>query len=177
MHMNITAQQPGGRHDTGRITMNRPHASRQAGFQLVEMMLVLAILGIVSLVAIPSYLSFLDKVDYVTAETDITDISVVIEQYYSGKGEYPLSLADIGKGNLRDPWENPYYYLRIAGGSGGNGNGNVRKDKSLSPVNSDYDLYSAGKDGQTKAPFPPKVSHDDIVRASNGRFIGYAADF
>ena len=178
MHMNITAQQPGVRHDTGRITMNRPHASRQAGFQLVEMMIVLAILGIVSFVAIPSYLSFLDKVDYVTAETDITDISVVIEQYYSGKGEYPGILADIGKGNLRDPWGNPYYYLRIAGGGGGGGGvGNLRKDKNLSPVNSDYDLYSAGKDGQTKTPFAPKVSHDDIVRASNGRFIGYAADF
>ena len=176
MHMNTAAQQPVDRHCTGRITVNRPRISLQYGFQLVELVIVLAILGIVSLVAVPSYLSFLDKVDYVTAETDITDITVVIEQYYSGKGEYPESLADIGKDSLRDPWGNAYYYLRIAGGSV-NGKGKLRKDKSLSPVNSDYDLYSAGKDGQTKPPFPPKVSHDDIVRASNGRFIGYAADF
>jgi general secretion pathway protein G len=176
MHMNIAAQQPGSRHDTGRINTNRPRASLQAGFQLVEMLIVIAILGIVSFVAVPSYISFLDKVDYVTAETDITDITAVIEQYYSGKGEYPESLADIGKDSLRDPWGNAYQYLRIAGGNV-NGRGKLRKDKSLSPVNSDYDLYSAGKDGQTKPPFPPKVSHDDIVRASNGRFIGYAADF
>lgn len=176
MRMNTAAQQPVDRHCTGRITAHRPRTSLQAGFQLVEMLIVLAVLAIVSFVAIPSYLSFLDRVDYVTAETDITDITVVIEQYYSGKNEYPNSLADIGRGNLQDPWGNAYRYLRIAGGDV-KGKGKLRKDKSLSPVNSDYDLYSAGKDGQTKAPFPPKVSHDDIVRASNGRFIGYAADF
>lgn len=176
MRMNTAAQQPVGRHYPVGITANRPRISLQAGFQLVEMMIVLAVLGIVSFVAIPSYLSFLDRVDYVTAETDITDITIVIEQYYSGKNEYPESLADIGKNGLRDPWGNAYRYLRIAGGDV-RGRGKLRKDRSLSPVNSDYDLYSAGKDGQTKPPFPPKVSHDDIVRASNGRFIGYAADF
>ena len=163
-------------HCTARITLSRPRASLQAGFQLIEIMIVLAILAIVSLVAIPSYSNYLDKVDYVTAETDITDITIAIEQFYSGNGGYPNSLADIGKDGLRDPWGNAYQYLRIDGGDV-EGNGKMRKDKSLSPVNSDYDLYSACKDGQTKLPFPPKVSHDDIVRASNGRFIGYAADF
>jgi len=176
MRMNTAKQQPVRPHCTGRITTNRPRTSLQAGFQLVEMLIVIAVLSIVSFVAIPSFLSFLDRVDYTIAETDITDITVVIEQYYSGKNEYPDSLADIGRGGLLDPWGNAYRYLRIDGGNV-RGRGSLRKDRSLSPVNSDYDLYSAGKDGQTRAPFPPPVSHDDIVRASNGRFIGYAADF
>ncbi|MBW2209330.1 MAG: prepilin-type N-terminal cleavage/methylation domain-containing protein [Deltaproteobacteria bacterium] len=96
MHMEIAAQQHGSRHDTGRITTSRPRASLQAGFQLVEMLIVIAILGIISFVAIPSYLSFLDKVDYVTAETDITDISVVIEQFYSGHRQRQLA-GSLGK--------------------------------------------------------------------------------
>jgi len=176
MHMEIAAQQHGSRHDTGRITTSRPRASLQAGFQLVEMLIVIAILGIISFVAIPSYLSFLDKVDYVTAETDITDISVVIEQFYSGHNDYPNSLADIGKDSLRDPWGNAYGYLKIYGAHP-SARGRMRKDKNLVPINSDYDLYSIGKDGQSRAPFAPKVSHDDIVRASDGKFIGYAVDF
>ena len=176
MHMNIATQQSGSRHDTGRINTNRPRASLQAGFQLVEMLIVIAILGIVSFVAIPSYLSFLDKVDYVTAETDITDISAVIEQFYSGHNDYPNSLSDIGKGSLRDPWGNAYGYLKIYGAPP-SARGRMRKDKNLVPINSDYDLYSIGKDGQSRAPFAPRVSHDDIVRASDGKFIGYAADF
>lgn len=176
MHMNTAAQQPGSRHCTGRITTNRPRASLQAGFQLVEMLIVIAVLGIVSFVAVPSYISFVDKVDYVTAETDITDIIVVIEQFYSGHNDYPNSLADIGKDSLRDPWGNAYGYLKISGAPP-SARGRMRKDRNLVPVNSDYDLYSIGKDGQSRAPFPPKVSHDDIVRASDGRFIGYAADF
>ena len=48
----------------------------------------------------------------------------------------------------------------------------MRTDKSLVPVNSDFDLYSMGKDGISKAPFTAKESRDDIVRARNGNFYG-----
>ncbi|MEJ2180091.1 MAG: hypothetical protein P8Y28_06530 [Gammaproteobacteria bacterium] len=55
--------------------------------------------------------------------------------------------------------------------------GSVRKDKNLTPVNSDYDLYSAGKDGLTRLPFTAQQSQDDIVRCNNGSFIGLALDY
>jgi len=110
MRMNTAKQQPVRPHCTGRITTNRPRTSLQAGFQLVEMLIVITVLSIVSFVAIPSFLSFLDRVDYTIAETDITDITVVIEQYYSGKNEYPESLADIGRDSFRDPWGNPWQW-------------------------------------------------------------------
>jgi general secretion pathway protein G len=45
------------------------------------------------------------------------------------------------------------------------------------PVNSDFDLYSMGPDGQSKPPFTAAASRDDIVRASNGGFIGPVSDF
>ncbi len=52
-----------------------------------------------------------------------------------------------------------------------------RKDRFLVPINSDYDLYSKGKDGESKAPLSPKVSHDDIIRANDGAFVGLASEF
>jgi general secretion pathway protein G len=146
----------------------------QAGFQLIEILIVTAIIGIIGVIAVPAYSSYIDRTNKAAAESDIAVIIQSIEQYYLENKAYPNSLDNIGLGAKLDPWDNTYYYTRINGASSG---GALRKDKNLVPVNSDFDLYSAGKDGQTKLPFTPKESHDDIVRASNGRFIGYAADF
>ena len=45
------------------------------------------------------------------------------------------------------------------------------------PVNSDYDLYSKGKDGKSQTPFTAKASQDDIVRANDGSFLGLVSDY
>ncbi len=45
------------------------------------------------------------------------------------------------------------------------------------PINSDFDLYSMGKDGRSVGPLTARHSRDDIVRASNGRFVGLAEDY
>ena len=160
----------------GRIAARQPRASLQAGFQLIELIIAVAIVAIIGIIAVPSYSNHIDKTNRAIAESDILILVQSIEQYFLENKGYPNSLDDIGHGSKLDPWDNTYYYLRISGANLG-GNGAMRKDKNLVPVNSDYDLYSAGKDGETTHPFPAQKSHDDIVRASNGRFIGYAADF
>ena len=45
------------------------------------------------------------------------------------------------------------------------------------PINQDYDLYSSGKDGQTRAPLVVPVSKDDIIRAGTGAYFGRAEDY
>jgi len=47
----------------------------------------------------------------------------------------------------------------------------------LVPLNSDYDLYSVGKDGASSPPIMAKPSQDDVIRASNGSYVGLAANF
>jgi general secretion pathway protein G len=84
-------------------------------------------------------------------------------------------LAEAGFAHFRDPYGNAYVYLRIQGG--GPGKGGVRKDRKLNPINSDFDLYSIGKDGETKTQLDNKDSLDDIVRANDGGFVGLAANF
>ena len=44
-------------------------------------------------------------------------------------------------------------------------------------LNTDFDLYSAGPDGETRAPLTAKVSKDDVLRALDGGFFGVAEDF
>ena len=88
-------------------------------------------------------------------------------------GSFPPDLNALGRGAIRDPWGNPYRYLNIATAIPGH----VRKDRFLVPLNSDYDLYSMGKDGESQPPITSAKSRDDILRASNGAFIGLASDF
>jgi len=45
------------------------------------------------------------------------------------------------------------------------------------PINSDFDLYSMGKDGRSVAPLTAKDSRDDIVRANDGGYVGLASEF
>jgi len=74
-------------------------------------------------------------------------------------------LADVGLGNKLDPWGHPYGYLNLGDKKG---HGHARKDHSLVPINTDFDLYSMGPDGLTAPPLTAKHSRDDIVRANNG---------
>ncbi|MEW6683930.1 MAG: hypothetical protein AB1451_13595 [Nitrospirota bacterium] len=55
--------------------------------------------------------------------------------------------------------------------------GQARKDQFLVPLNSTYDLYSMGPDGDSKPPLKAKMSQDDIIRANDGQYIGLAADY
>ncbi|HXZ25302.1 MAG TPA: prepilin-type N-terminal cleavage/methylation domain-containing protein [Nitrospiria bacterium] len=145
------------------------------GFTLVELMLTVAIVGTLVGIAIPLYLSYLDKVRIAVAESDIQTLQVKIQMYEDAYGKLPDNLSDL-KGVGPDPWGDDYQYLNFAA-AGPGWKGQARKDKFLVPLNSTYDLYSKGKDGQSKKPLTAKVSKDDIIRASDGAFIGLASDF
>ena len=54
----------------------------------------------------------------------------------------------------------------------GSNSGQWRKDKNIVPINTDFDLYSIGKDGNSVAPLTAKPSRDDIIRANDGAFVG-----
>ena len=51
------------------------------------------------------------------------------------------------------------------------------KDSALAPLNTDFDLYSVGPDGDSRLPLTAAASRDDILRANNGAFIGRAENY
>ena len=145
------------------------------GFSIYELMIAIMVLSILITIAIPAVSTYQDERDHNQAVADILEIQGVIDKFYVTNNRFPASLNEINKHNKRDPWGNPYYYTNIATG-GGNGGG-IRKDKKLQPVNSDFDLFSAGKDGEFVASFGNSKSFDDIVRCNNGAYIGLAIDY
>jgi general secretion pathway protein G len=149
-------------------------AQAQRAFTLFELMLVLAILGVIIAIAVPSYQQYQDRLRITQAKVDIRNIEGAIMRFYANNNQFPDTLAQVGMDSLRDPWGNPYQYLNITTAKG---HGKVRKDHKLVPINSDFDLYSMGKDGDSKSPLTAKASRDDIIRANNGSFVGPAADY
>jgi general secretion pathway protein G len=137
-------------------------------------MLVLAIVGVLSAIAVPAYNNYRERIKQNTAIQDITVLQALIKFYKTDNDVWPASLADIGNGDRLDPWGRPYVYLDL---TSIHGKGKARKDHKLNPLNSDFDLYSVGKDGVSKTQLTNKESLDDIVRARDGAFVGLASNF
>lgn len=136
--------------------------------------MAIAISGLLAAIAFPSYGRYIERMKISTAVADIVTIGVMVDRFRGVNGFLPSSLAQLPDLPLLDPWGAPYQYLSFTGLQG---KGKMRKDKSLVPVNSDYDLYSMGKDGRSTAPFTAKASRDDIVRANDGNYVGLASDY
>jgi general secretion pathway protein G len=157
-------------HSTG----DKSISARPRGFTIVELMLGIAILGVLVGIAYPSYQQYTERVRIAQAIIDIQGISASVEAYSNDNREYPDDLNEVGKSGMKDPWGNPYQYTNLGAAKGV---GKARKNKNLVPINSDFDLYSMGKDGASVSPLTAKASRDDIVRANNGRFVGLASDY
>jgi len=151
-----------------------PSPSRETGFTVIEMMLTVAIVAVLALIAMSSYAKYRERIQTMEAVSDIASLGPLIAQYALDNNGYPNSLADIGRDSMRDPWGNPYQYLSHDTNSAG---GQWRKDHNIVPINSDYDLWSSGKDGRSSPALTAANSRDDIVRANNGRFVGLASEF
>ena len=147
------------------------------GFSIIEILIVIAILAILVSITSPAYENYRNRQNYQQARQDILSIQTLIDRFYVLNNRFPDSLADINAGQMTDPWGQPYYYLNIAGYDSHTSDAKVRRDKKLKPVNSDYDLYSGGKDQATRPPFTSGVSRDDIVRCNNGGYIGLAGEY
>jgi general secretion pathway protein G len=136
--------------------------------------IVLAIVGVLTAVAIPIYGGYTDRQDRRTTITDIRVLETAIVRFRTEFGSFPNSLDRVAEPGLVDPWGNPYEYLNIEDLQPGD---KPRKDKNLVPLNSDFDLYSMGKDGESAIPLTVGISHDDIIRANDGAFVGLAIDY
>ena len=120
----------------------------EAGFSLLELMVVVVILSVLALVIVPRVIDRPDQARMVRARTDLGAISSAVKFYRLDNFRYPSTEegidALVNKPNdpdikwpeggyiprlPRDPWNRPYLYLQ----PGNNG---------------EYDLYTFGRDGE-----------------------------
>jgi general secretion pathway protein G len=119
----------------------------QAGFTLLELLVVMVIIGLLAGYVGPKYFSQIGKSEVKTARAQIDALGKALDQYRLDVGRYPtgeeglqaLNAAPAGEGRWAgpylqkavpmDPWGKPYQY-KSPGERG------------------EYDLYSFGKDGQ-----------------------------
>lgn len=157
--------------------MNRRSIIRQTAFTLVEILIVVSILALLAAIALPNYVQYINRMKTAKAVQFLAGTSLKLARYYGDHFIYPTTLSEIGVDqSMLDPWGHPYQYLAIDIKPPPN-TGHVRRDRNMNPINSDYDLYSDGPDGRTQTQLMARFARDDIVRASNGGYIGKAADF
>ena len=141
---------------------------------MLELLLVAAVILTIAAIAVPNLLASIDQARIAKAVADIRNLEDEIALYESINNQLPDDLSQVGYGNYLDPWQNPYQYLNHTTMKG---NGKARKDRFLVPLNSDYDLYSMGKDGQSAPPITSGRSQDDIIRVGSSGYIGLASQF
>ncbi len=110
----------------------------QAGFTLMELLVVLIILGLIAAFALPQVIKYVGQSNTKAAQIQVGFLGSALDLYRLEEGHYPSEDEGLDplvggpikkEGALIDPWGRPYLY-RFPGEHG------------------DYDLYSLGADGQ-----------------------------
>jgi general secretion pathway protein G len=152
--------------------MQRLDVRGSQGMTLLELVVAMTAVMILMTIAVPAYNGYVNRARVGRAVGEIGTISLQLYRWQLSTRSFPATLAEAGL-SAKDPWGNPYQYLRVSGAN----KADLRKDRNLVPINTDFDLYSMGPDGKTTPPLTAKVSLDDVVRANDGAYIGLAKDY
>ena len=125
----------------------RRRRSGEAGFTLVEILVVITIIGLIMALVGPRVLNYLSESKAKAAKIQIESFASALDLYYLDLGRYPSTnegLAALTQGNNAPGWNGPY----LRGGVVPNdpwGHGYVyRAPGQRAP----YDIVSLGSDGQ-----------------------------
>jgi len=141
---------------------------RVLGFTLLELLIVVAIMSTLATIAVYHYRIFIEQTQGIRADSDIEAIAKLIDEFRDDNGRYPDSLDELRGGPFIDPWGNPYQYVNIATAH----HSEWRRDRNNKPINTYYDLWSNGPDGDFSVQIKGDKARDDIIRAWDGLFIG-----
>ncbi len=148
----------------------------QLGISLPEIMVVAAVTSLISAMALPTFGHYVDRAHVAKASGDIGQISVAIERFrLNNNDQIPVSLSEVDMDIPLDPWDRAYVF--VSSRSALTRHDVRRMDNDHVPLNTDFDLYSRGKDGTSGPLVSSQVSADDILRADNGSYIGLGKEY
>ncbi|MDI1262945.1 MAG: type II secretion system major pseudopilin GspG [bacterium] len=129
------------------IRSARRRRRSEAGFTLVEILVVITIIGLIMALVGPRVLNYLGDSKAKAAKIQIESFSSALDLYYLDLGRYPSSnegLTALTRGNNAPGWNGPY----LRGGLVPNdpwGHAYVYRSPGQG---SPYDIISLGSDGQ-----------------------------
>ncbi len=71
------------------------------------------IIGLLAAISIPFYISHRERARVAVAISGLKTIEAAVFNFFTNNSALPDTLAQVGLDNFRDPWDNPYAYLRI----------------------------------------------------------------
>ena len=127
-------------------------ATRQRGFTLVEMLLVLVILATLAAVVVPKFAGRAKQAKVTAAKSQISNLEIAIDLFEIDMGYFPKAGNDLSdlvqepnSNNVRD-WQGPYLKKGIPRDPWGNDY--VYNYPAKMNIGS-YDIYSGGPDMKT----------------------------
>ena len=152
------------------------------GFTLVELIVVIGVLAALSVTGMFVYSKFIDKARNTRAIAEIRVLEKEILDFWHTNDRLPDNLGELDRAAMLDPWKIPYEYINFDTDSDSEGKrrtkGNKGKGKGKGdPLNSDYDLFSKGKDKTSAQTLTDDTSKDDIIRADDGSYTGLASEY
>lgn len=86
------------------------HRTRESGFTLIELMIVVAIVAILAAIAYPSYQEHVRKTRRAQARVDLTETVQLLERYHSARNTY----AGFSSDNVRNT-QSTFYTISFDG--------------------------------------------------------------
>ena len=149
------------------------------GLTILELMVTMMGFATLMAIALPVIEGAQEDLRLHEAVTDIQVIQFEVITYEFKYGTIPETMDDMNvpEDILTDPWGRSYQYLNYVWGDAQTPKQKPKKDQFLKPINTAFDIYSMGPDGETAENLNSNDAKDDIIRAADGEYLGVAEEF